>query len=296
MRSAVLAGAVAALCAPATAQQQTEDEDVAIEEIVATGTRIRDENIVAASPITTITEEEISLKQTPNIERVFRDMPITIPGDGENVNNGTAGQATLDLRGLGPERSLLLIDGKRLAPYDINGQVTTDVIPINMIKRVDVVTGGASAVYGSDAMSGAVNFILRNDFEGFEVEYGWSETDSGQAEGGGGEDTTYMAALFGVQSDNGSLVLGGSKTSRGSVLLANRAFGLFGVSSATGSGLGEPPPAPSADCSGNTEFTTAHSSGVGSTTAIPATLNLRSGNSYQFQFQPVQLLSDAAGS
>jgi iron complex outermembrane receptor protein len=281
LRSAVLAGAVSALCAPVMAQDQSDDEQ--IEEIITTGTRIRDENIVAASPITTITEQEISLKQTPNIERVFRDMPITIPGDGENVNNGTAGQATLDLRGLGPERSLLLIDGKRLAPYDINGQVTTDVIPINMIKRVDVVTGGASAVYGSDAMSGAVNFILRDDFEGFEVEYGWSETDSGQAEGSGGEDTTYMSALFGIQADNGSLVLGGSKTSRGSVLLADRSFGLFGVSSTTGSGLGEAPPAPSADCSGNTEFTTAHSSGVGSTTAIPATLNLRSGNSYQFR-------------
>jgi outer membrane receptor protein involved in Fe transport len=263
------------------AQNQSDDEE--IEEIITTGTRIRDENIVAASPITTITEEEISLKQTPNIERVFRDMPITIPGDGENVNNGTAGQATLDLRGLGPERSLLLIDGKRLAPYDINGIVTTDVIPINMIKRVDVVTGGASAVYGSDAMSGAINFILRDDFEGFEVEYGWSDTDSSQAESGGGEDTTFMSALYGIQSDKGSLVLGGSKTSRGSVLLANRSFGLYGVSSTTGSGLGDVPPAPAPECSGNTEFTTAHSSGVGSTTAIPGTLNLRSGNSYQFR-------------
>jgi outer membrane receptor protein involved in Fe transport len=281
LRSAVLAAAVSALCAPAMAQNQSDDEE--IEEIITTGTRIRDENIVAASPITTITEEEISLKQTPNIERVFRDMPITIPGDGENVNNGTAGQATLDLRGLGPERSLLLIDGKRLAPYDINGIVTTDVIPINMIKRVDVVTGGASAVYGSDAMSGAINFILRDDFEGFEVEYGWSDTDSSQAESGGGEDTTFMSALYGIQSDKGSLVLGGSKTSRGSVLLANRSFGLYGVSSTTGSGLGDVPPAPAPECSGNTEFTTAHSSGVGSTTAIPGTLNLRSGNSYQFR-------------
>jgi outer membrane receptor protein involved in Fe transport len=263
------------------AQNQSDDEE--IEEIITTGTRIRDENIVAASPITTITEEEISLKQTPNIERVFRDMPITIPGDGENVNNGTQGQATLDLRGLGPERSLILIDGKRLAPFDINGIVTTDVIPINMLKRVDVVTGGASAVYGSDAMSGAINFILRDDFEGFEVEYGWSDTDSSQAESGGGEDTTFMSALYGIQSDKGSLVLGGSKTSRGSVLLANRSFGLYGVSSTTGSGLGDVPPAPAPECSGNTEFTTAHSSGVGSTTAIPGTLNLRSGNSYQFR-------------
>ena len=283
MQSAVLSAAIAALCAPAMAQDDGDGAE--LDEIITTGTRIRDENIVSASPVTTIDQEEISLKQTPNIERVFRDLPVTIPGDGENVNNGTAGQATLDLRGLGPERSLILIDGKRLAPFDINGIVTTDVIPINMLKRVDVVTGGASAVYGSDAMSGAVNFVLRDDFEGFEVEYGYSDTDSSQAEGGGGEATDYIAAIFGVAFDDGRghLVFGGSKTDRGSILLADRSFGLFGVSSSTGSGLGSPPPEPTADCSGNTGFTTAHSSGVGSTTAIPATLNLRSGNSYQFR-------------
>ena len=107
-RTAVLAGAITAICTPAMAQD-TGDDEVQIEEIITTGTRIRNENVVAASPVTTIGQEEISLKQTPNIERVFRDLLITIPGDGENVNNGTAGQATLDLRGLGPERSLLLI-------------------------------------------------------------------------------------------------------------------------------------------------------------------------------------------
>ena len=178
-RSAVLVSAVAALCSPAMAQDNSGDsgDGAEIEEVITTGTRIRNENVVAASPVTTIGEEEIALKQTPNIERVFRDMPITIPGDGENVNNGTAGQATLDLRGLGPERSLILIDGKRLSPYDINGIVTTDVIPVNMLKRIDVVTGGASAVYGSDAMSGAVNFILRDDFEGFELKAFAGRTD-----------------------------------------------------------------------------------------------------------------------
>jgi hypothetical protein len=94
-----------------------------------------------------------------------------------------------------------------------------------------------------------------------------------------------MSALFGVAFDDGRghMVVGGSKTNRGSVLLADRTFGLYGVSSTTGSGLGTAPPEPEAACSGNTPFTTAHSSGVGSTTAIPATLNLRSGNSYQFR-------------
>jgi len=276
-RHALLAGAVAAVCSPVYAQDTQGDE--ILEEIITTGTRIKNQNVIAASPITTIGAEEIAQSQTPNIERVFRDLPITIPGDGENVNNGTAGQATLDLRGLGPERSLILIDGKRLAPYDINGIVSTDVIPVNMLERVDVVTGGASAVYGSDAMSGAVNFILKKDFEGFELDLGYSDTEQG------GEDTYYINALMGVnfEGDRGNITIGGGRTSRGSILLADRPFGLFGVSSTTGSGLGTPPPAPSPDCSGNTEFTTDHASGVGSTTAIPATLNLRSGNSYQFR-------------
>ena len=276
LRATVLTGAIAALCAPALAQ---DDGDEQLEEITVTGTRIRNQNVVAASPVTTIGQEEIALKQTPNIERVFRDLPITIPGDGENVNNGTAGQATLDLRGLGPERSLIMIDGKRLAPYDIDGVVSTDIIPVNMLERVDVVTGGASAVYGSDALSGAVNFVLRDDFQGFEVEASYSDTEDG------GEDSYNISALLGVNfdDDRGNITIGGGRTTRGAILLADRSYGVYGVSSTTGSGLGSAPAEPSADCSGNTEFTTAHSTGVGSTTAIPATLNLRSGNSYQFR-------------
>ena len=286
VRVALMTSALSTLCLPVFAQDEKDDKEQVLEEIITTGTRIHNQNVIAASPITSIGVEEIEQKQTPNIERIFRDLPITIPGDGENVNNGTAGQATLDLRGLGPERSLILIDGKRLAPYDINGIVTTDVIPINMLQRVDVVTGGASAVYGSDAMSGAVNFVLKQGFEGAELDFGYSDTDSGAAVAGGGGATEYIAALFGVNSydDRGNITLGASKTSRGSILLAEREFGLFGVSSATGSGLGSQPPAPDPACSGGEgSFATAFTSGVGSTTAIPGTLDLRSGNSYQFR-------------
>jgi outer membrane receptor protein involved in Fe transport len=277
-RSALLAGAISALCLPVLAQDQN-DEDIALEEVVVTGTRIHSQNIIAASPITTIGAEELAQAQTPSIERIFRDLPITIPGDGQNVNNGTAGQETLDLRGLGPERSLIMIDGKRLAPYDISGVVTTNVIPLNMLERVDIITGGASAVYGSDAMSGAVNFVLRDDFEGVEVGFGYSDTE------GGGEDSYDINVLMGVNFDGGrgNITVGGGRTQRGSILLADRSYGLFGVASDTGSGLSSAPAQPSADCSGNTEFTTAHSTGVGSTTSIPATLNLRSGNSFQFR-------------
>lgn len=279
LRCALLATAFALAANPAFAQDTDDDEEEVLDMVIVTGTRIHNQNVIAASPVTTIGQEEIQLKQTPNIERVFRDLPITIPGDGENVNNGTAGQATLDLRGLGPERSLIMIDGKRLAPYDIDGIVSTDVIPVNMLERVDVVTGGASAVYGSDAMSGAVNFVLRKGFEGVELDLGYSDTQEG------GEDTYYVMGLVGVNfdDDRGNLTFGGGRTVRGAILLAERDFGLFGVSSTTGSGLGSAPQRPSSDCTGNSEFTTAHSTGVGSTTAIPATLNLRSGNSYQFR-------------
>ncbi|MEM7611571.1 MAG: TonB-dependent receptor [Pseudomonadota bacterium] len=285
-RCALAVGVLSAITAPAFGQAEDDEDAIGtIEEVVVTGTRIQNTNVVAASPVTSIGLEEISLKQTPNIERVFRDLPITIPGDGENVNNGTAGQATLDLRGLGPERLLILIDGKRLAPYDIDGIVSTDVIPVNMLERVDVVTGGASAVYGSDAISGAVNFVLRDDFEGVELDFGYSDTDSGAAVNGGGEDTTYVNALFGLNfdDDRGNITLGAGRTKRGAILLGERDFGLFGVASSNGQGLGSAPDAPAADCTGNTDASTAFSSGVGSTTAIPGTLNLRSGNSYQFR-------------
>ena len=277
-------------------ERETDDFDEIIEEIFVTGTRIKNPNVIAASPVMTIGMEEIGLKQTPNIERVFRDLPITIPVDGENVNNGSFGQATINLRALGPGRSLLLIDGKRLAPYDFGGIVSTDVIPVNMLERVDIVTGGASAVYGSDAMSGAINFILRDDFEGFELGLGYSVTDSGQATNGGGEDTTYINAMFGVAfgDDRGHIVVGGGRTDRGAVLLGERTFGLWGVSSVTGVGLGALPAEPTPDCSGNTSFTTDHATGVGSTTSIPATLNLRSGNSYQFRDDLSLVLGECA--
>jgi len=282
LRLAMHAGIFAAISAPVLAQAQDEEE---LEEITVTGTRIKNLNVVAASQVTVIDEQEIDLKMTTNVDQVFRDLPTTIPGDGQNVNNGSAGQATLNLRALGEGRSLLMIDGHRLAPYDINGQATVTVIPVNMLERVDVITGGASAVYGSDAMAGAVNFILRKDFEGLEIDLGYSETDSGEAINDGGGNTTYMNFLFGANfsDDRGNITVGGGRTKRGSVLLGDRSFGLFGVSSRTGAGLGSQPEAPSADCTGNNPNSTAHSTGVGSTTAVPATLNLRSGNSYQFR-------------
>jgi len=276
LATSVMSASALAQVSDQVAEQELQEE---VEQIIVTGTRIQNPDIVAASPITVVGLEEIEQKFTPNIERVFRDLPITIPGDGQNVNNGTAGRAEVDLRGLGPERSLNMIDGKRINPHDIDGISDVNFIPLNMLERVDIITGGASAVYGSDAMSGAINFILKKDFEGIEIDAGFSTTNDG------GGDIYDVSVLFGTNLDDGrgNVTLSATFTDRKPVLLADREFGLFGVASDTGSGLGTPPATPPGDCSGNTEFSTAFETNVGSTTSIPGTLDLRSGTSFQFR-------------
>ena len=121
----------------ATARQAT---------VYVTGTRIQSPGIVSSSPIATVGREDLDVAQTVEVERLFKDLPITVPGDGQNTNNGTAGATTVNLRALGTQRSLILVDGKRMTPFDVNGQVDVSAIPVNMLERVDVVTGGASAV------------------------------------------------------------------------------------------------------------------------------------------------------
>ena len=106
---------------------------------------------------------------------MLNNLPQVSPDFGLTSVNGTAGAANVDLRGLGSKRTLVLIDGKRLQPGDPLIPVPDlDIIPAALVERVDVLTGGASAVYGSDAISGVVNFIMRKDFEGvrLDAQYG----------------------------------------------------------------------------------------------------------------------------
>jgi iron complex outermembrane receptor protein len=268
LASSLLTGVVAA--APGWAQEAEDEEDTVRDVIQITGTRITAPNVVSASPINTIGQAEIAFQQTPEIERVFRDLPITIPGDGQNVNNGTAGAATVDLRGLGTQRSLILIDGKRMVPYNFNGIVDVGTIPTSMLERVDIITGGASAVYGSDAMAGAVNFILRDDFEG--VEFSGNYTISGEGDGDIYSLDTLLGA--GTADGRGHVVLGMNYTKREPVLLNDRPFGIVGVDSETGSGLDGNIVAPPSECDNPGVVGV---SGSGSTTSMPAALDLIGG-------------------
>jgi outer membrane receptor protein involved in Fe transport len=169
----------------ALAQQTTlapaEETAAPVQEVVVTGSRIPvPANISATSPTTTVSTQDIHLQgQTDTIE-VLNSLPQNIVtsadlGNQSNPLSAPGGVATADLRGLGPQRTLVLIDGRRLGIGDPNTQNPNpapdlDQIPAAMIERIDVVTGGASAVYGSDATAGVINFIMKKNFQGIQID------------------------------------------------------------------------------------------------------------------------------
>lgn len=160
---------------PATAQTTTSDAAAPGEDegVVVTGTRIAQPGVMSNSPITTVDAGEIRLQGATNIESVLNRLPQITPDANENVSNGSDGTSNVNLRNLGSNRNLVLLNGQRLLPVQA---IDLNFVPAFMIKRVDVVTGGASAVYGSDAVSGVINFVLRDDLNGVktDVQYGFS--------------------------------------------------------------------------------------------------------------------------
>ena len=162
---AIAAGPAMAQDAPAS---QTDASQVA--DVVVTGSRIARKDFEAVSPITTVTAETIELTSTLSVENLLNDLPSVVAGNMATSNNsGGESFATVDLRGLGPNRTLVLINGERLPASSTTGVVDLNTIPTSLISRVEVVTGGASAVYGSDAIAGVVNFVLKDNFEGAEL-------------------------------------------------------------------------------------------------------------------------------
>jgi len=135
-------------------------------EIVVTGTRIVRPNIAAAAPITSVTSADIRAQAPLNVEEVLNRLPQVAPDSQQNYQDSD-GRQRIKLRSLGFERTLVLIDGKRLGTQ--NGQ-DTNIIPVALIERVDVLTGGASSVYGSDAVAGVVNFVMKQNFTGVRID------------------------------------------------------------------------------------------------------------------------------
>lgn len=152
------------------------------ETIVVTGTLIRDPNLVSAIPITAVGESEILLRQSDNAEELLRGIPGVVPSVGSQVNNGNGGASFIDLRGLGANRNLVLLDGIRLAPAGLAGIFDVNNIPVALVQRVDVLTGGASTTYGADAVSGVVNFVTKRDFVGVDLTSTMGITEQGDGQ------------------------------------------------------------------------------------------------------------------
>jgi outer membrane receptor protein involved in Fe transport len=151
-------------------------------DIVITGSRIKRRDLETAAPITVVSQEEFRLQGSVNVETVLNQLPQVIPGATAFSNNPGGGVATLDLRGLGPTRTLVLVNNRRYMFYDASQLVDLNTIPSFLIEGVDTVTGGASAVYGSDAVAGVVNFRLRTDLSGViaGAQYGITERGDGR--------------------------------------------------------------------------------------------------------------------
>ena len=235
LASTIIAGALAgvspafAQVTPATPAAEEDKSDT----IVVTGTLIRNPNLTSSSPVSSVSENEITLRTPNNAEEILRSIPGVSPGIGAQVNNGSNGTNSVDLRGLGTQRNLVLLDGNRLVPTLSNGAVDLNVIPVALIQRVDVLTGGASTTYGADAVSGVVNFITRRDFSGIDLRTSYKVTQEGDGPAFRGDLT--LGANF---ADNrGNAVISFGYTDVKPVYIT-RPFGLFGISSTNGRASG----------------------------------------------------------
>lgn len=174
VRLAVMFGASATAAMSSTSFAASEESAEQIEKIEVTGSRIKRANIQSTSPITTISAEDIKVSGITRIEDVLNEMPAIFADQTSGTANGATGTATVNLRNLGAVRTLTLMNGRRLpsgSPAAGGSGADINQIPAALVERVEVLTGGASATYGSDAIAGVVNFIMKKDFEGVQFEY-----------------------------------------------------------------------------------------------------------------------------
>ncbi|MBL4836626.1 MAG: TonB-dependent receptor [Kordiimonadaceae bacterium] len=219
-RRTTLLGSVAMLALgsglSAVSAQNADIEE--IEEVIVTGSRIKRADIESVSPVSVVTSADINLYGNINIEATLNTLPALNPSLTSTTNNGGDGSARLDLRELGTQRTLVLQNGRRIIPFTTGGSVDVNSIPAALVERVEVLTGGASAVYGSDAIGGVVNFVMKNDFEGIEVAGQYNISEKGDA-----DTRTVSMTMGGNFSDGrGNVVVHTSYTDRKGLTQASR--------------------------------------------------------------------------
>ena len=191
--------------------------DAGNQDIVVTGSHIVRPDLEAASPIASLTGEALKVNNAITVEQLLNANPQFVPGADAASNNPSDGVGTVDLRGLGAQRTLVLIDGKRAPSYDTKGEVDINTIPTALIKRVDILTGGASAVYGSDAIAGVVNFVLDDRFVGLRADGSSSVTTYGD---GGQYDGSLTGGI--KLGERGNFVISGGYSQRNAIKIADR--------------------------------------------------------------------------
>lgn len=216
-RMALVALPLAAVGMTAQAQEATTSPiygDQELEEIFVTGSRIARPDFESASPIVTVSQDNFVETGATSVELVMNRMPQLVPDQTSTSNNpGGTGQAKLQLRGLNPIRTLVLMDGRRVVPANSDGTVDANIIPAPLVESVEIITGGASAVYGADAVAGVINFKLKEDFDGLQLDGSYAKTEQGD-----GEDYTLgITAGTGFADGRGAAYLYAGYTERSSI-------------------------------------------------------------------------------
>jgi iron complex outermembrane receptor protein len=216
-----IAAAATASSLPVLAQEAPERD---LQEITVVGSRIVRPDYEAVSPIVTVSSDTFRLSGEPQIETVLNTLPQLVPSITTTSNNpSNGGQANVDLRGLGTTRTLVLVDGARVTPSNVSGVVDLNTIPASLIEGVEILTGGSSATYGSDAIAGVVNVKLKRNFEGIELRAQQGLT--GERDG----KTTVFDGLIGGNFGNerGNAVVSFSYDRREALLAGDREFGIY---------------------------------------------------------------------
>ncbi|MCW5591758.1 MAG: TonB-dependent receptor [Burkholderiales bacterium] len=206
----VLATALA-LASPCAALPQSPPQEVSKLEI--TGSRVKRADVEGALPVTTITRQDIEASGQATVAELIRDSPFTTTGNFRPQSGfSNQGVSEVNLRGLGGRRTLVLVDGHRIAKAAMgNGEyVDMNSIPLAAVERIEILTDGASAIYGSDALGGVVNIILRKNFEGVALTFGQTRVSS-PIDGG---DRAEASAVLGMVTDKGRILMGASATDR----------------------------------------------------------------------------------
>lgn len=241
LSTSLFAGAMLAATSPFAAVAQeadeatvevttTADDESRQEKITITGSRVANPNLEQASQVQSVGEAEVLLQNVNLAEDLVRKLPGIVPATGPAVNNGQSGASTVNLRGLGTNRNLVLVNGRRMVPFGLGGVSDLNHIPLSLVERVDVVSGGASSVYGADAVTGVINFIVKDNFEGLDLQASRRISQEGD-----GETLRADLTLGGNFDDGrGNVVTSFGYQKSDPVLQGDREYGFSSLSSTTG--------------------------------------------------------------